>query len=216
VATSSLPHLLSGVRSSSRRRCRRSAVLKTGQRNSVCLASIHSRLVEMYDPDIMSTQMVRRWCQQFRDGRTSMLDDARPHTAAATVNHIATFGCPYSPDLAPSDFHFFPALKRTLEGRRFTTNEDVEAAVRTQDTDFYQREFFKLVKRWDKCISVGGDYVEKYPTNAPFRPHRYLVHAVSCRWRTRETYFPTIPYIHRHNIGMQIYHQTHQQRQTNG
>jgi hypothetical protein len=95
------------------------------------------------------------------------LDDARPHTTAATVNHIATFGwerlvhAPNSPDLAPSDFHFFPSLKKTLEGRRFTTNEDAEAAVRTQDTDFYQQGFFKLVKRWDKCISVGGDYVEE-------------------------------------------------------
>jgi histone-lysine N-methyltransferase SETMAR len=93
-----------------------------------------------------------------------VLDGARPHTAAATVKHIATFGwprldhAPYSPDLAPSDFHFFPTLKRTLEGRRFTTNEDV---ARTQNTDFYQQGFFKLVKRWDKCISVGGDYVEK-------------------------------------------------------
>jgi histone-lysine N-methyltransferase SETMAR len=96
-----------------------------------------------------------------------VLDDARPHTAAATVNHIATFSwerlyhAPYSPDLAPSDFHFFPTLKRTLKGRRFTTNEDAEAAVRTQDTDFYQQGFFKFVKRWDKCINVGGDYVEK-------------------------------------------------------
>jgi histone-lysine N-methyltransferase SETMAR len=72
-----------------------------------------------------------------------VLDDARPHTAAAKVNHIATFGwerldhAPYSLDLAPSDFNFFPTLKRTLKGRRFTTNEDVEAAVRTRDTDFY-------------------------------------------------------------------------------
>jgi histone-lysine N-methyltransferase SETMAR len=87
--------------------------------------------------------------------------------AAATVNHIATLGwkrldhTPYSPDLAPSDFHFFPTLQRTLEGCRFTTNEDVEAAVRTRDTDFYQQGFFELVKRWDKCINVGGDYVEK-------------------------------------------------------
>jgi hypothetical protein len=66
---------------------------------------------------------------------------------------------------APSDFHFFPSLKRTFEGRRFTINEDVEEAVRTfvrtQNTDFYQQGFFKLVKRWDKCINVGGDYVEK-------------------------------------------------------
>jgi histone-lysine N-methyltransferase SETMAR len=89
-----------------------------------------------------------------------VLDDARPHRAPAAVNHITTFGwerldyAPYIPDLAPSDFHFFPILKRTLEGRHFTTNEDVEAATRTfvhtQDTNFYQRGFFKLVKRWDK------------------------------------------------------------------
>jgi hypothetical protein len=96
----------------------------------------------------------------------SVLDDARPHTAAAMVNHIATFSwerldyAPHSTDLSLSDFHFFPTLKRTLKKRRFTTNED-ETAIRTQDTDFYQQGFFKLVKRWDKCINIGGDYVEK-------------------------------------------------------
>jgi hypothetical protein len=35
------------------------------------------------------------------------------------------------------------------------------------------------VKQWDKCINVGGDYVEKQPTNAPFWPHR----CVSCPCR---------------------------------
>jgi histone-lysine N-methyltransferase SETMAR len=113
------------------------------------------------------------------------LDDAILHAAAATVNHIATFGlerldhAPYSPDLVPSDFHFFPTLKRTLEGRRFTTNEDVEAAVRTQDTDFYQQGFFELMKRWDKRINIGGYYVEKEPTNTPFGPHRCASHLYS-------------------------------------
>jgi hypothetical protein len=97
-----------------------------------------------------------------------------PHDSS-TVNHTATFSwecldhAPYSPDRAPSNFHFFPTLKRTLEGWRFTTNEDVEAAVRTfvhtHDTDFYQQGFFKLVKRWDKCINVSGDYIEKQPTS---------------------------------------------------
>jgi hypothetical protein len=52
-------------------------------------------------------------------------------------------------------------LKWTLEGRRFTANEDAEATVRTQDTDFYQEMFFKLVKRWDKCTHVSGHYIEK-------------------------------------------------------
>jgi histone-lysine N-methyltransferase SETMAR len=101
--------------------------------------------------------------------------------AAATVNNSATVGwecldhAPYSHNLVPSDFHFFPTLKRTLEGCRFTTNEHAEAAVqtfvRTRNTDFYQQGFFKLVKQWDKCINVGGDYVEKW-TNALFYPHR--------------------------------------------
>jgi hypothetical protein len=83
------------------------------------------------------------------------------------VNHIATFSwerldhAPYSPNLVPSDFHFFPTLKRTLEGHRFTTNEDAEEAVWTQATDFYQQGFLKLVERWDKCINVSGNYVEK-------------------------------------------------------
>jgi histone-lysine N-methyltransferase SETMAR len=96
-----------------------------------------------------------------------VLADARPHTIATTVDPIAPVGwerldhAPCSPDLAPSDFHFFPTLKKTLEGRLLTTNEDAEAAERTQDTDFYQQGFFKLVKRWNKCINVGGDYVEK-------------------------------------------------------
>jgi hypothetical protein len=123
--------------------------------------------MKVYDPDVMSMQMVRRWCQQFRDRRTSVLDDAGPHTAEATVNHIATFGwerldhAPYSPELASSGFQFFRALKRALGVRRFTNKEDAEAPVQTQDTDFYKHGFFKLVKRLDGCISVGGDYVEK-------------------------------------------------------
>jgi hypothetical protein len=87
-------------------------LLKTGQQNSACPASIHSRLMEVYGPDVMLTQMVRRWCQQFRDGRTSVLHHARSHTAAAKVIHIHTFSwehqdhAPYSFDVAPSDFHF--------------------------------------------------------------------------------------------------------------
>jgi hypothetical protein len=68
---------------------------------------------------------------------------------------------PYSPDLVPSDLHFFLTLKRTLQGRHFTTNEDAEAAVWTQDTDLYQQGFLKLVKWREECINISGDYVEK-------------------------------------------------------
>ncbi|GFY26580.1 histone-lysine N-methyltransferase SETMAR [Trichonephila clavipes] len=44
-------------------------------------------------------------------------DNASPHSSTVTQNHIATVGleCLYhSPDLAPSDFHLFPALTKNL------------------------------------------------------------------------------------------------------
>jgi hypothetical protein len=37
---------------------------------------------------------------------------------------------------------------------------DAEVAE-TTDTDFCAADFDALVKQWDKCINVGGRYVEK-------------------------------------------------------
>lgn len=38
---------------------------------------------------------------------------------------------PYSPDLAPSDFDLFPHLKRFMRGKRFSSHEEIIAAVET-------------------------------------------------------------------------------------
>jgi hypothetical protein len=50
-------------------------------------------------------------------------------------------------------------------GKHFADNEKVETEVRKwlrqQSKDFYAAGFDALVKRWDKCISVGEGYVEK-------------------------------------------------------
>lgn len=72
---------------------------------------------------------------------------------------------PYSPDLAPSDFYLFPNLKRWLGGRRFTSNEEVEAETNAYfadlDASYYSEGIKKLEHRWTKCIELEGDYVEK-------------------------------------------------------
>ncbi|GFX79828.1 histone-lysine N-methyltransferase SETMAR [Trichonephila clavipes] len=63
-------------------------------------------------------------------------DNARPHSGTATENHIATLDWerlhhpPYSSDLATSDFHLFPALKKNLVGRRFGSNAEVKQGVK--------------------------------------------------------------------------------------
>ena len=97
-------------------------------------------------------------------------DNARPHTAAATQNLITTFGWeqfdhpPYSPDLAPSDFHLFLHLKSFLTDRRFHDNvvkEAVTTCFASQAASFYDEGIQKLVQRHDKCLNNGGNYVEK-------------------------------------------------------
>jgi hypothetical protein len=52
-----------------------------------------------------------------------------------------------------------------LNGRHFADDDDVETKVpkwlRQQSKNLYAAGFNALIKRWDKCINVGGGYVEK-------------------------------------------------------
>jgi hypothetical protein len=52
-----------------------------------------------------------------------------------------------------------------LGGKRFADDEGVETEVlkwvRPQSEDFSAAGFYALVKRWDRCISLGGGYAEK-------------------------------------------------------
>ena len=58
---------------------------------------------------------------------------------------------PYSPDLAPSDFHLFGPLKDALRGTRFDDDESVIRAMRTwlreQETSWYREGMHALVWR---------------------------------------------------------------------
>jgi hypothetical protein len=63
-------------------------------------------------------------------------DNARPHIARTTVNLLNAWHWeilpqpPYSPELAPPDFHLFLKLKKQLRGLRFQTDEDVRVEVK--------------------------------------------------------------------------------------
>ncbi|GFO33319.1 histone-lysine N-methyltransferase SETMAR [Plakobranchus ocellatus] len=70
-----------------------------------------------------------------------------------------------SPDLAPSDFHLFGSLKRHLGGMAFETEDDLISELRNWfdnlDVDFFRVGINSLLSRWQKCIYLHGDYVEK-------------------------------------------------------
>jgi histone-lysine N-methyltransferase SETMAR len=86
-------------------------------------------------------------------GTVMLHDNACPHTAAATLDLIATFGWeqfhhpPYSPDLAPSDFHVFLHLKTFLGGWQFHDDSEVKDAVNmfASQASFYNAGIQKLV-----------------------------------------------------------------------
>jgi len=72
---------------------------------------------------------------------------------------------PYSPDVAPSDYHVVGLLKGHLGGKRFHNNgeviHDVQEWLHWQPKDFFLSGIRKLLDRWHKCIASQGDYVEK-------------------------------------------------------
>jgi len=100
-------------------------------------------------------------------------DNARPHTAAHTRTvetlHDLKFEVlkhpPYSPDLAPSDFHLFGPMTEHLRGHKFADDDEVMEAVQSwlkaTPKSFFLEGTRKLVGRWTKCVAKQGDFVEK-------------------------------------------------------
>lgn len=72
---------------------------------------------------------------------------------------------PYSPDLAPSDFFLFPKLKSHIKGIHWGSLSEVKAAVidwfRSNDQSFYRNGLEGWRHRYEKCLALDGEYVEK-------------------------------------------------------
>jgi hypothetical protein len=64
-----------------------------------------------------------------------------------------------------SDYHLFTYLNNWLRSQRFNNNEELMEGVKTwlssQAADFFDTGIQKLIPQYDKCVSSGGDYVEK-------------------------------------------------------
>lgn len=96
-------------------------------------------------------------------------DNARPHCSRLTSQKISDLGWvplehpPYSPDLAPSDFHLFRSLQHFLAGRMFKTSEEIRLAIsgffNTKTASFYASGIEKLPGRWEAVFENGGQHI---------------------------------------------------------
>jgi histone-lysine N-methyltransferase SETMAR len=98
-------------------------------------------------------------------------DNARPHTVARANALIKLFNweifdhSPHSPDLMPIDYHLFTKMKVWLATQRFHTNEEpmdgVNNWLRNSAAPFFDEGLQKLVSRYNKCLNVDGNFVQK-------------------------------------------------------
>ena len=105
-----------------------------------------------------------------RKGVLFLHDNARPHIARLARDTIQRLRwetlChpPYSPDLAPTDYHLFHSLDNHLRGKSFTSEADLRQALTdffaSKTPEFYPKGIAQLETRWQKVLDADGDYFE--------------------------------------------------------
>ena len=98
-------------------------------------------------------------------------DNARPHIARSTHDKFLVLEWeviphpPYSPDLAPTDYHLFRLLSHHLADRTFETEDDLKSAITEffdqKSPEFYERGITSLPERWRDVIDNNGAYVNE-------------------------------------------------------
>jgi len=103
------------------------------------LFSTYPSYAEYYSPLLVQLKDIlkKKRLGKITKGVLFLHDNAPAHRALATQKKLAYLGfryldhTPYSPDLAPSDYHLFPGPKKQLKGRHFSSDAEVIAAAET-------------------------------------------------------------------------------------
>ncbi|GBP16996.1 Mariner Mos1 transposase [Eumeta japonica] len=85
-------------------------------------------------------------------------DNARPHLGKVVKTYLETLKCevlphpPYSPDIAPSDYHLFRSIAHGLADQHFRSYEKlknwIDLWIASKDDQFFQRGVRTLPERW--------------------------------------------------------------------
>jgi histone-lysine N-methyltransferase SETMAR len=104
-----------------------------------------------------------------RKGVVFHQDNARPHVSKMTQQKIKELNCeildhpPYSPDLAPSDYHLFRSLQNHLNNKKFERFEEVNDAIlayfELKTKKFFKAGIEKLVTRWETVIASSRNFI---------------------------------------------------------
>ena len=104
-------------------------------------------------------------CQKWQIVRvlsSSMMMQSPTHIWSLAKNYW-NLGWPYSPDLAPSDYHLFRSIQDSLNGKIFNDTNDVKSYLiqffAGKNQKFYVHGIMILPERWQKIINKNGQYL---------------------------------------------------------
>ena len=106
-----------------------------------------------------------------RKGPILLHDNDRLHVAKPTLQKLNGLGYktpphpPYSPDISPTNYHFFKHLDNFLHEKCFKNLSNIKNAfsdfIATRKQDFYVTCINTLVLRWQKCVDSHGAYFDQ-------------------------------------------------------
>lgn len=110
---------------------------------------------------------------QYKDRHDKVIllhDNARPHVSKVVKTYLKTLKWevlphpPYSPDIAPSDFHLFRSMAHGLSEQHFDnyemTKNWIDSFIESKDEEFFRRGIRALPERWQKVVDNDGQYFE--------------------------------------------------------
>ncbi|GAV03390.1 hypothetical protein RvY_13819 [Ramazzottius varieornatus] len=105
-----------------------------------------------------------------RDKPLLLHDNAKAHSAKKTSAKLRELGLetlphpPYSPDLAPTDYHFFLNFDNFLRGRKFNSEEAVKSAFEnfagSLSLEFFRKGLSCLPEKWQKCVDSNAERMQ--------------------------------------------------------
>ena len=117
-------------------------------------------------------QQVERVAEKLKEKQDRiyyMDDNARPHVAKSTCEKLLKLEWitiphpPYSPDLAPTDYHLLRSLSHHLHEKEFDDENDVKMDIGNffgqKSQDFYKRGILSLPERWQQVVDSSGAYI---------------------------------------------------------
>jgi hypothetical protein len=100
--------------------------------------------------DSSARQRLTTHCKHEESGHSELDWEILPHP-------------PYSPDLAPSDYHLFRSLSNNLHGVSFNNNDGfqnwLDNFFKAKLADFFKCGTEILLECWEAVVNNGGEYI---------------------------------------------------------